>query len=450
MKRCFSILLAASSTWWPVTGFAASRPHYGGTLRVAVKESPRSMVPSELADSGLSDLSRSVFETLVALDDRGHPQPLLATSWKPEPGDQRWHFFIRSGVNLSDGTPLDSATVASSLRAANPEWRVVAMGETIMIETESPDANVPAELALARNGIVHRTGEKLTGTGEFSISLFDLGKHATLKANDQYWGGRPFLDSVEVDFSETYREQMVLLDLGKADVVEVAPDNLRRAQAEGRTVLSSQPSELMALVFPAEARSEDELQARNALATNIDTAAITNVVLQAGGDPSGSLLPNWASGYAFVFRDGEPEHAKQHRPAGHLPSWTLRYDASDPSAHVIAERILLNARDAEITLQLTTSSTADLRLVRIPLPSTDPQVALAEFARALQLPSPKFAGNSTDDLYSAENTLLQSHRVFPLLYLRIGFALRPNVRNWITGPDGSWKLDNVWLSAEQP
>src|SRR5258707_2245357 len=196
MKRCFLILLAASSLWWPIGAFAASRPHYGGTLRLALEESPASMVPSELAASGLSDFSRGVFETLVGLDGRGHPQPLLATSWQPEPGDQRWHFFIRAGVNFSDGAPLDSATVAASLRAANPEWKVVALGETIMIETESPDANVPAELALARNGIVHRTGEKLTGTGAFSVMQWDAGKHATLKANDQYWGGRPVLDMI--------------------------------------------------------------------------------------------------------------------------------------------------------------------------------------------------------------------------------------------------------------
>jgi peptide/nickel transport system substrate-binding protein len=452
MKRCFLILFAASNIWWSVTTFAASRPHYGGTLRLAVKESPTSVLPAELAASGLTDLSRSVFETLVALDGQGHAQPLLATSWQPEPGNQRWHFFIRPGVNFSDGTPLDSTTVAASLRAADPEWKVLALGETIMIETESPDANVPAELALARNGIVHRTAEKPVGTGAFSIGQFDPGKHATLKANDQCWGGRPFLDSVEVDFSKSYREQMMLLDLGKADVVEVAPDNLRRAQAEGRITLSSQPSELMALVFAAEPRSEDELHARNALATSIDTAAITNVVLQSGGEPTGALLPNWVSGYAFVFSaGGEPDHAHHERlPAPHLPSWTLRYDASDPIAHVIAERILLNARDAGITLQLASSSIADLRLVRIPLPSTDPQVVLAEFARTLQLPSPKFAGNSTDDLYPAENTLLQSHRVFPLLHLRTGFALRPHVRNWITGPDGTWTLDNVWLSPEQP
>lgn len=458
MKRCCSILLVASSIWWPVAASAASRPRYGGTLRLAVKESSPSMVPAALAASGLSDLSRNVFETLVGLDGRGLPQPLLATSWQPEPGNQRWHFFVRAGVSFSDGSPLDSGAAAASLRAANPAWKVLALGETIMIETESPDANVPAELALARNGIVRRTGEKLSGTGAFSIAQWDPGKHATLKANDQYWGGRPFLDSVEVDFSKSDREQMVLLDLGKADVVEVAPDNLRRAQAEGRTVLSSPPSELMALVFAAEPRSEDELHARNALAMSIDTSAITNVVLRAGGDPTGALLPNWASGYAFVFRSGEgADHAHPERPlARHLPSWTLRYEASDTIAHIIAERILLNARDAGITLQLTTSSTSDLGLIRIPLPSADPQAALTELARTLQLPLPKFASNSNssfnsiDDLYSAENSLLQSHRVFPLLHLRIGFALRPNVRNWSAGPDGSWKLDKIWLSAEQP
>jgi peptide/nickel transport system substrate-binding protein len=450
MKRLCSILLAASSVVWPTLALAAPRPHYGGTLRIAVKESPASL--DALASTGPAGLSGLVFENLVRLDERGRPQPLLALSWHAEPGNQRWRFLLRSGVSFSDGTPLDSSTVAAALRNSNSDWKVIAAGDTVMIETELPDPDIPAELALARNGIIRRTDGKLSGSGPFTIAQWAPGKHLVLAANDQCWAGRPFLDSIEVEFGKNYREQMVLLDLNKADVVEVAPESIHRAQAEGRTVMSSQPQELMALVFASDARSDAETHARNALALSIDTPALNNVILQGEGEPTGALLPNWLSGYAFVFRSGgTPETVRQERTqAQQSPSWTLGHDASDPVAHLVAERILLNARDAGITLQLTSSPNSDLRLVRIQLPCPDAHVALRELARSLNLPQPKFADGSVTELYSAESTLLQTHRVIPLLHIRSAVSVRSNVRNWNILPDGTWDISDVWLSAEKP
>jgi peptide/nickel transport system substrate-binding protein len=460
MKRCSSLLLAASSLLWPVVwlavasapALAESRPHYGGTLRVAMKEAPQTLDPA--VAGAPANLSRLVFETLVALDERGLPHPLLATSWQSEPGSQRWRFFLRARVSFHDGAPLDSATVAASLRSSNPEWKVVPAGDLIMIETESADPGLPAELALARNSVVRRNSSdgKLSGTGPFAISQWDAGKHATLAANEQYWAGRPFLDSVQVDFARNDHDQMLSLDLDKADVIEVAPESIHRARAENRIVMASEPEELIALVFARDPRSEDETHARITLALSIDAAAVNNVVLQGGGEPGGALLPNWISGYAFVFpATGNTEPARQ-KPAQskHLPSWTLGYDASDAVARVIAERVLLNARDVGITLQMTTAASSDLRLVRTPLASSDPQVALTDRAKVLQLPQPKILTGSVSDLFSTEKGLLQSRRVIPLLHLRSAVALRANVHDLSMRPDGTWQLSNVWLSGEKP
>lgn len=467
MKQRNSLLPAARSllglvVWanvWlgaaSMPALAESRPHYGGTLRVTMKSAPPALDPA--TGSVPPSISRLIFETLVTLDDHGRPQPLLATSWQSDPGSQRWRFFIRGNVSFQDGTPFDSATVAASLRNNNPGWKVSAASDMIMIETDSPAPDLPAELALPRNSIVRRdTTAKLSGTGPFAVAQWDSGKHATLTANDQYWAGRAFLDSIQIDFAKNDRDQWLALDLGKADVVEVAPENIHRARAENRMVMTSEPEELMALVFAQDSRSDDEAHARNALALSIDTAAVNNVVLQGGGEPSSALLPNWISGYAFVFpagasSAGSVDKARQERTlAKRFPAWTLGYDASDAVAQVVAQRILLNARDAGITLQLVSSGGSDLRLVRIPLPSSDPQTALEELAKVLQLPQPKLGSGSASDLYSAEKTLLLSHRVIPLLHLRSAVAMRPNVHDLSIFPDGTWQMGNVWLSGEKP
>jgi peptide/nickel transport system substrate-binding protein len=330
---------------------------------------------------------------------------------------------------------------------------VSAASDMVMIETESPTPDLLAELALTRNSIVSRdsTG-KLSGTGTFAITQWDSGKHAVLTANDQYWAGRAFINSIQIDFGKNDRDQMLALDLGKADVVEVAPENIHRARAENRIVMTSEPEELMALVFAQDPRSDDETHARNALAQSIDSAAINNVVLQGGGEPSGALLPNWLSGYAFVFPGGRPDDRMRQERAlpKRFPSLTLGYDPSDAVAQVIAQRILLNARDAGITLQLVSTGSSDVRLVRIPLPSSDPQTTLAELAKALQLPQPKPGSGSVSDLYSAEKALIQSRRVIPLLHLRSAVALRPTVHDLSIFPDGTWQMGGLWLSGEKP
>jgi peptide/nickel transport system substrate-binding protein len=451
MKRYSLILLVFSSVLSSPHGYAASRPHYGGTLRIASREVPQTLDPSAQAVS--PNLSHQVFETLVKLDERGRPQPLLATSWESEAGSQRWRFLLRGGVNLHDGSLLDASTVTASLRAANPGWKVFAMGEAVMIQTEFANPELPSELALSRNSIIRRAKDgRLSGTGPFMIAQWIPSKHLTLKANDGYWNGRPFLDTIEVEFGKGDREQKMLLDLAKAEVAELAPESIRGARSEGRTIITSQPQELLALVFSADAGSDDEAHARSAMAEFIDSSAINNVVFQGGGEPSAALVPNWVSGYGFIFSSstGTLRSRQQRLSTQRLSTWTLAYDASDPTERVVAERILLNARDIGINLQLITSGSSTVRLVRIPLPSLTPQLALSELARTLQLPRPKYVSGSVTDLYSAESALLQSHRVVPLVHLRNAVALRPEVHNWHVLTDGDWQLCDVWLWAERP
>ena len=126
----------------------------------------------------------------------------------------------------------------------------------------------------------------------------------------------------------------------------------------------------------------------------------------------------------------------------------------------VSERIALNARDAGLTLRTLTPQPAtlpaDSRLVRLPLPSLDAWVALAEFAGRLGVPQPKFdvdpmqQSADASTTYAAESLLLQSQRVIPLLHLRTAVALGANVMGWREDPDGSWRLQDVWLETEKP
>ncbi|HXW99853.1 MAG TPA: hypothetical protein VEJ00_01460, partial [Candidatus Acidoferrales bacterium] len=201
-----------------------------------------------------------------------------------------------------------------------------------------------------------------------------------------------------------------------------------------------------------DAGSPDEKALREVLALSVERASIHNVVFQGSGQPAGGLLPDWMSGYGFVFpTEPDLKRARHDREAVHnAPAWTLGYDDSDPLARLIAERVALNAHDAGLAVQPTATAKTGLRLVRIPLVSADPWVALAEAEGAAGLPAAKSKGGSAEDLYAAEQAELATQRIIPLLHLPVSYAAASSVKNWSLRPDGSWNLGDAWLGSGKP
>lgn len=455
MKLTSLLWFAISSLIWIPAANAVTRSHYGGTLRMAMGAVLYSLDPSDASNisdpRNIQNIAPLMFNTLTTIDNQGRVQPSLAVTWKSDFNAARWELQLRPGVKFSDGSFVTAETVAASLRIANPYWHISSSGDSIVIESQSVDAELPAELALPRNSIVLREGGKLIGTGPFTITQWDGSKHLALAAREDYWAGRPFLDSIEIAFSGSPRDVMLSLEIGRMDVVEIAPEQSRHSGA-GSLVLNSGPDELLALVFNRDPQSPDEGRLRQALNSGVDRGLLNSVVLQGAGEAVGGLLPNWMTGYEFIFPVSfNLQHAREeHAGINQSVSWKLAYDANDPIARVIAERIALNAQDAGLKVQTTNAGPSDLQLVRIPLASRDAHVALSQIATRLRLSAPTFHGVSSEELYAAENTLLQSQRVVPLLHLKRAVGVAPSVRGWSEGQDGSWDLPNVWLSAEKP
>jgi MarR-like DNA-binding transcriptional regulator SgrR of sgrS sRNA len=421
-------------------------------LRVQSRIAPTSLDPTDPSQPDTvarRAISALVFDTLVTTDARGLLRPALAVAWQADPGNQRWKFVLRPDVKFHDGSPLAPEAVGASLREANPTWKIFPEADAIVIERDAPAPNLAAELARPRNAIVKRDSDALAGTGPFAIRSFTSGKHLTLAANEDSWAGRPYLDTIEVDFGKTGRDQLIALDSGRVDLADVSPDQTARATTGARHLLTSQPVELIGLVFTHDAQSPEDRALRSALALSIDRASVRHVILQSSGDTTAALLPEWISGYSFVFPDAQnlPLARQKRAELRQAPTLTIAYDPSDPFAQVVAERVILNAKDAGLTLQTTSSATPDLRLVRISLDTADPQLALGQIASQFNLAAPRFASSSSDAIYEAENAALQSQRVIPLFYLPATYLLGPNVRSVRLSLLGIPDLANTWLGA---
>jgi len=419
-----SSLLAA-----PLAG--ATLPHYGGTLTVELSSAWTSIESS-------TAIAPLIAETLVRLNEKGEIEPLLATAWQRDPDRKRWRFSLRPKVLFHDGEPLNAANAAPSLAAALKkkfgDVNITAGGQTLVLQFDRAMPDLLTELSDTRM-TVFRSSEKssLIGTGPFRVTTWEPGHKLTLTAFEDYWAGRPFLDAVTINLGTTR-------DTG--DVFDIPFSQTRRVLPERIRIWSSRVRELIALV-------SDSVQPGmfEALALAIDRAPIVNVLAQRRAEAAFGLLPQWLSGYAFLFVVPEKPTVSPLR-TGPL---TLSYPANDAFERSIAERVALNARDAGIILQPTQSPNGSVRMVRWPLESVDAAAELSRIATMLGMPDRTNSLNSSkpETLYDAEHALLDSHRVIPILYLPEVYGVAPRVHNWEAaqknGGGFALRLDNIWV-----
>jgi len=218
--------------------------------------------------------------------------------------------------------------------------------------------------------------------------------------------------------------------------------------ARGR-LLSSAPVEFVALVFGRDVALPDEKLLREALGLSVERGSIQSVLLQGAGQPAGSLLPTWISGFGFVFSSrADLQKARQLRgQAQTVRVSTIGYDSSDPLARLLVDRIVLNAKDAGLSLVPTAVGSTDLRLTRMPLASSDPWIALQFVEVQTGLPQPQRKDSSIEELYAAEQTALASQRIVPLFHLPVFYAASTSLKNWSLRMDGTLDLTNAWLGA---
>lgn len=311
--------------------------------------------------------------------------------------------------------------------------------------------------------------------GPFRISAWEPGKRLVLAENEDCPQGRPFVDSIEITMGRAAKDRMLDLELGKTDFIEIPQDQARRAADAGIRTSESQPDELMAMLFairPTDGSAPEGLM--EAVASAIDRSAIVNFVLQKTGEPAGGLLPQWLSGTAFLFSTAadlaaakkKAEELRAENPA--LTQAVLGYDSGDSVEQTVAERIVVNARDAGISMTAkalpTTNSASedkgfvptgfDAKIVKWRAPAQDPAAAMAgflvTFPQGLRLATGSCdmpAGTpGAEAIYRCERAIVETHVVVPVAFLPEVYGLSARMRDWqAPKPGESWPLADVWL-----
>ncbi|MBZ5542921.1 MAG: ABC transporter substrate-binding protein [Acidobacteriia bacterium] len=443
---------------------AATRPRYGGTLRVELQAQISSLDPTTGPEDAvntraLAKLHELLYDRLVRFDAEGKPQPALAVRWEHDAQSATWRFHLRPGVRWHDGSPLTPADVLPALENVVPGHPFRLSGDALEIDTGDPQLDLLLTLASSPTADIRRaeSGAADTppvGTGPFRIGDWQPGRRIVLAANDDYWGGRPYLDAIEIALGRPSRDQLIDLELDKADVVALGPAEARRAQQEGRRIWTSAPIELVCLWSAA----VEDRRLREAIARSIDRVAIQKVLLQNFGEVAGGVFPAWLSGYGLLFSTAANlDRARQLRAQiGSPPALRLGYDANDPLTRQMAERVAVNARDTGITLQPSplaeeqpgSASGTDLRIRRLRIEGPRFAAAVRQATR-WRLLSPQVR-DDPEVVYATEKQLIEDFTVVPLVHVPEIVGLGPRVKNWSARPWGEWRLDDVWVEAEKP
>jgi hypothetical protein len=144
---------------------------------------------------------------------------------------------------------------------------------------------------------------------------------------------------------------------------------------------------------------------------------------------------------------------------------TLRIDAGDPLAQAVAERVAVDAREADIIIKVQAPSglapRPDARLVRVGFDPTTPDRALAAVmttlgSRTTALATTEAApagGAPIETVYRIERALLDRDVIVPIVHLPVLYGLGERVESWkgpAVSPAGAWNLANVWLRSDMP
>ncbi len=215
--------------------------------------------------------NRLQYDYLVEILPDGTLDPSLATGWDVSEDGLTYTFRLRSGVTFEDGSSFGSEDVVYTFERLVSEgssivglmgqnedgsatWTVEAAEDlTAVFRLEEPNADFLygvasrfATVLSAESEAVNEFGDgedpyaSFNGTGPFVLEEYAVDQSARFRANENYWGGAPALDGIELVFFDDDQSQLDAFRSGGLDFIIKVPDDLVSAleRVPNATVLS--------------------------------------------------------------------------------------------------------------------------------------------------------------------------------------------------------------------
>lgn len=203
----------------PALAAEEAKPVTGGEIILGTIGDATSLIPMITSDSASSDIQTHIYNGLLKYDKDIRLTGDLAESWEVSPDGLTITFRLRKNVRWQDGKPYTSADALFSYQfMVDPKTPTPYSGDYLKVaKAEAPDphtfkvtykevfapglaswglSQLPAHLLKGQDVRSSPLNRKPVGTGPYILEEWEPGTRISLKANPDYFDGRPYVDRV--------------------------------------------------------------------------------------------------------------------------------------------------------------------------------------------------------------------------------------------------------------
>lgn len=289
--------------------------------------------PHEATDVYSRRVISNIFDRLIETDEELKIVPGLAESWE-QIDPLTLKFNLRKGVKFHNGEEVTSEDVKYTFENAKKSAKVGTLYSmisevetpdkyTVIIKTNAPSGSLMHHLTHITASILNKkyyestenTNQNPMGTGAYSLVEWKPGSHMTLKRNDEYFRGKPAIETVEVRVIPEENSRVIAIETGEHHITGDIDSIGRRMLAGHKDATIHEISSLGVayMGINTEKGALKDVRVRKAIAMGIDRDSMIEAVLGKTIEKANSLLGPGVVGYSKDTKVFEynPEEAKK-------------------------------------------------------------------------------------------------------------------------------------------
>ena len=263
------------------------------------------------------------YDSLMAIDEQGQPQPWLATAVDVSADGATYTLTLADGVTFNDGTPLTSADVAFTVTyfQANTQSRFTRAlrgvesvetpsATTVVLKLAGPNPSFPlrtlADVPILPKHVweavtnpAEHTFDSVTnvGSGPYKLVEYNSDQFYRFEANADYFRGEPAVKELVVAKFADDAGAVAAIRASEIDMIvrPVAPEQIDILGAEAGITINKGPQFTTTMLnYDTTKFPFDRVEVRQAVSLAVDRQDLADTVYLGGATPgsSGWIHPN--------------------------------------------------------------------------------------------------------------------------------------------------------------
>lgn len=301
------------------------------TLKLANAVAVDTLDPIQASANESIWMDQNLYARLVQTDPSGKEiVPDHADKWDISEDKLTYTFHLRDGVKFADGTPVTAQDAKWSIERARdgedsawgflitPVTDITATDDrTLTITLSKPHAPLLADLAMYAYAVLPQKAVEADkdffnktpyGAGPFKVTSLSPQSSVVLTRNDNYWGPKPKLKTVEISIVTDDNTRLLQLQGGEVDVIENPAGNvLKQIEANPKLRVDLFDSTRVDFVsLPLKTKPLDNVKVRQAIKAALDLGRMNTLAYQGNAKVATTFFP-----YQMLFWDQSAVEPKQ-------------------------------------------------------------------------------------------------------------------------------------------